>query len=555
MRDPKRIKPLLKKIEDIWTQSPDLRLCQLIGNCFHAGDLYYVEDSNLDEKLSTMYKTQLLRAEKKVKRKPYFLYVILLIVFILFAVSRVFACDEVIINAKENWLQSRTLKRVKEVDSTAIILRNEYNVLLIKTKNNNFCTDLQRNKRKNKTAKISCSCNLPVQFLDDEPNIVNDTFYPYQWNLKAVHVDEAWTLSTGSDDTYVAVLDSGIDYDSKDLESNIWQKDYLNVDRYYHGTAVASIIASQGNDEYGLAGINWKTNVIPVKMLGDIVLTYDLISGMNWVIQLHSIGIPIRAMNASYGRLTFDQTEYDIIQKAQNEGIILVAAAGNNNFNVDLDKKLFPAAYDLENIISVGSINEDFTKSSFSNYGQGVDILAPGGSVYIGKPGNIFTKGSGTSFSAPHVTGAITLLDSYTGGYLSWQELKWAILESATQHPELSEYAFNGRVLNVYEALKLYQYNPYKPIASVIHNVKVRLTNRSKLKVKIIIKNNITGQLQTKVTRKRNYDIKLPRGFYTFSIANKNIRRPNWRKLKYDIFLINDNRILFTIVPSPKKKK
>lgn len=476
------------------------------------------------------------------------------IIISLFA-ANTFAQD-IIINAKASYLQPRVIKSLKEIDPDIVILRNEYNVLLLKTKNKNFCRNLRFRERKSKTHnRLSCSYNLPVHFLDEM--LINDTLYKDQWNLQAVHAEEAWTLSTGSDDTYVAILDTGIDYDSIDLSPNIWQKDYLNVDRYFHGTAVASVIASQGNNGYGLAGINWKTNIIPVKMLGDVILTFDMISAMNWVVELRSIGIPIRAINASYGRFYFDKTEYDAIKKLEDSGVIFVAAAGNSNFNVDSEtaKKMYPASYDLENIISVGSINKELKHSYFSNYGKTIDILAPGENLYISKPGNLFTTASGTSFSAPHVTGAITLLDSYTGGYLTWQEIKSTILETATEYESLSDYAYHGRVLNIFAALQKYEYSPYQYADSINYLVEIRIKNKSKIRVQVLIKNNITGKIISKHTRKRNYDVILARGFYSFYIGNKNIKKgSNKARLKYNVFLTSPQRILFDVVLKKEKK-
>lgn len=552
MRDPKRIKPILEKIEAIWTQSPDLRLCQLIGNCFPAGDNYYVEDNILDEKLSTLYKTQLLKAPKKNKKgffKRHPILFILFILFLLFAAKTVFA-EDIIVNAKAEHFHNRTLKTLREIDPKIKLIRNEYSVFLLRSTSKDFCKKLRAKQRKQKKPRLSCSYNLPVHFCQIDIPIIDDTYYNDQWNLGIVHAQEAWTLTIGSKNSFVAVMDTGIDYDNTDLSPNIWMKDYSNVDNHFHGTAVSSIIGSQGNNGFGIAGINWSTNIIPVKIIQQ-PLTYDLISGMNYVIGLKNIGIPIRAINASYGRPTFDQTEYDVIQKAQNAGIIIVAAAGNDGWNSD-EKSYYPMGYDLDNIISVGSIGQTLEKSYFSNYGHSIDIVAPGEKLLVAKLGNGIMYSSGTSFSAPHVTGAITLLDSYTGGYLTWQELKQTILETATEYSHLEPYVNRGRVLNVYNALQRYQFhNMYKPINVEYHLVKFRIKNTNNVRVKLLIQNNITKQVLAKSIAKRNYDIVLPRGLYQFSIANNKRIKPTKNR---SVFLISEKRIEFKIILKKKKK-
>lgn len=174
----------------------------------------------------------------------------------------------------------------------------------------------------------------------------------------------------------------------------------------YHGTMVAGIAAANANNSVGIAGVDWNTKILPLQSLDDDGYG-DSITVGNAIIYATDMGADV--INVSLGTDGPDIIILQAIEYAFERDVIVVASAGNDG----CDCMVYPAKYDIT--LSVGSINQSLEKSSFSSYGSTLDIVAPGSSIltssYNSSNGtNLYQYGSGTSFSAPVVSGLLTKL-------------------------------------------------------------------------------------------------------------------------------------------------
>lgn len=302
------------------------------------------------------------------------------------------------------------------------------------------------------------------------------------WGVASINSERAWDRTTGSSDTIVAVLDTGVDYKHTDLAANMWNNpgeipgngiddDHNGIvddvhgmnaitgsgdpmDDNGHGTHVAGTIGAVGNNGTGVTGVNWTVRIIALKFLnssGSGSLS-GAIKGMNYLLDLKDRGINVRAVNNSWGGGGFSQPLYDVFKRAGEVGIVLAIAAGNESNDNDANPT-YPASMDLPNIISVAAIDRDANVASFSNFGaSSVDIAAPGVSIASLAPGNREATMSGTSMATPHVTGALALLASSEPS-LSGTQLISRLYDSATSVSSLAGMVRTGRMLDVGRAV------------------------------------------------------------------------------------------------------
>ncbi|WP_412851920.1 S8 family serine peptidase [Ectothiorhodospira shaposhnikovii] len=323
----------------------------------------------------------------------------------------------------------------------------------------------------------------------------NDPLFNEQWalldsdNPHHIRAPEAWGLSTDAARIVVGVLDSGIDYEHEDLRDNIWQNpnpqtefdcpgrraeglgcypDDRNgwnfvsnrsatppgndpMDDNGHGTHVAGIIGARGDNAQGITGINWRASLLPLKFLAadGTGLVSDAIEAIYYAAENGRTHI----INASYEYRGSSQAEYEAIAYAREQGVILVAAAGNSG--LDLDRSpVFPAAHRLDNIIVVAASTRDGARLRSSNYGAGtVHLSAPGQDILSTWPvtrscGNSpapgYCRQTGTSMAAPMVTGAAALLWAHDPALTraDWKLVRERVLLTvapmAPPHPTLS---------------------------------------------------------------------------------------------------------------------
>jgi subtilisin family serine protease len=318
----------------------------------------------------------------------------------------------------------------------------------------------------------------------------NDPCLSYRWDLSFIKASEAWDLSTGSGNVYVALLDTGVDYNHRDLKENLWVNSDENctdgvdndgngyVDDCYgidtvngdsdpmddngHGTALAGVIGAVGNNGELIPGVNWRVKIIPCKFLnsageGDIA---GEIECLEYILRLkRDKGLNIVAVNASYGAVYPEsQIQKDKIRELAQEGILYITAAGNEGLNNE-EIKMHPCNYDLENMVCVGSVDKKGVKPSFSNYGfSKVKISAPGEDIRTLSYGNSssscegLVSVSGTSISTSFVSGAVALLKSYNPS-LSYEQVRLRLLTSGRNNPQLSGQTYTCNLLDLYSLM------------------------------------------------------------------------------------------------------
>ena len=305
----------------------------------------------------------------------------------------------------------------------------------------------------------------------------NDPNFASQWYLQnsstsGIDAPAAWSVTTGSKNVVIAVLDSGINLNDPDLKNNIWTNpgivssgitndihgwNFVNnssnvADNFGHGTAVATIIGAEGNNGLGNTGVDWHVTILPVEIgTAAGVTDQSLINGINYVIGLKQKGVNIVAINASYLSFSFPGlAAMNAVQNAGNNGILYVAAAGNNAMNLDT---VIPSGFLPSNMIMVGAIDNQNKLASFSNYGaHSVAVGAPGVNVLTNFNG-LYLPLSGTSFAAPMVSGIIGLLKAAVPNATMLQ-LKNAILNSGVADPALVGKTITGRRVDAYSALE-----------------------------------------------------------------------------------------------------
>ncbi|NBW81414.1 hypothetical protein EBR21_06635 [bacterium] len=299
------------------------------------------------------------------------------------------------------------------------------------------------------------------------------------WGIGKVHAPEAWLKTQGSEQVVVADIDTGFDYNHEDLINNIWRntkeipgdgidndgngfvddvvgwdfvnKDSLPWDDNGHGTHTSGSIGATGGNGVGTSGVAPHVRLMGLKFLsGDgSGSTEDAVRAINYAVQN---GASI--LSNSWGGDEYSKALEDAISAAAAKNIVFVAAAGNDGTNNDT-LPMYPAAYNLPNVIAVAASDSDDHLVDYSNYGaNSVHIVAPGDRVFSTVPGNKYEVNSGTSMACPHVAGAAALLRSFKPT-LSAVEIKRILMASVDKDPEYADKIASGGRLNVERALSL----------------------------------------------------------------------------------------------------
>ncbi len=317
--------------------------------------------------------------------------------------------------SKNNILKQFTKKQLSNID----FIENDFRVTASKTNQNTINANNQT---------VSASNSL------------------LNWGLRATKVETAWRQNITGRGVTVAVIDSavyykhpqleqqmlynnseipgnGLDDDGNGLTDDYLGYDFLNnkghdfatgepassVGDSTHGTHIAGILAAQHNSQdvstTSIQGIAPGAKILPIKFLDN--------SGSGSISQaLNAINYAVargaKIINASWGGSHCSKTFKQAIANLESRNVIFVAATGNDGANLDINPK-FPAYFNVNPIISVGAVGTNLSRASYSNFGQNVDILAPGTSVTSAS--SLGTQVlTGTSMAAPLVSGAIALI-------------------------------------------------------------------------------------------------------------------------------------------------
>jgi serine protease len=287
----------------------------------------------------------------------------------------------------------------------------------------------------------------------------NDTYYGSQWHYMAPSVEigganlpGAWDITTGSSSVVVGVIDTGILPHAELVGRTVPGYDFISdpfvandgngrdndpsdpgdwelagecypgspaSDSSWHGSHVAGTIGAASNNGLGVAGINWVSKILPVRVLGKCGgYTSDVVEGMRWAAGLSVSGVannpnPAKVLNLSLGGDgACSTTEQNAINAITAAGAVVVVAAGNSNLDASRS-----SPGNCNGVVTVAATNRFGGKASFSNYGANVEIAAPGTSVLStlntgtkGPVSDTYAYYSGTSMATPHVAGIVSLM-------------------------------------------------------------------------------------------------------------------------------------------------
>jgi serine protease len=350
----------------------------------------------------------------------------------------------------------------------------------------------------------------------------NDPLYPNQWHYFApgsdhygVNAPAAWDITTGSAGIYAAVIDTGIlnhadlsgrwvggydfitdvtqanDGDGRDanpLDPGDWVAasecgpGLSSQNSTWHGTHVSGTIGAASNNGDGVTGLNWVSQVVPLRALGKCGGTVsDVADAMRWAAGLPVSGVPAnpnpaKVANMSLGASspTCPATYQNAVKDVVAAGTVLVVSAGNDNHDASLHT---PA--NCSGVITVAATNRSGGRAYYSNYGSEVEIAAPGGAqsgLSANDPNGVLstlntgatTQGSdsyiyyqGTSMAAPHVTGIVSLMFSVNPA-LTPAQVTNILQATATPFPtgtgsDCTTSTCGGGIVNAYEAVAMAQ--------------------------------------------------------------------------------------------------
>jgi subtilisin family serine protease len=411
------------------------------------------------------------------------------------------AYDEILVRFREGTLEAAISGA--HVRSGARELRrfdHLHNLVHVKLQGKSVAEALAAYRANPAVIYATANYSRSLRLTPNDPYFVNGSL----WGLQNpavpgadIHATDAWNLTTGSRDVVVMVLDTGIDYTHQDLAPNMWRNTadcfndgidhdgngYINdcygINPAYgnsdpmdddvvggsHGTFMAGIIGAVGNNGIGVVGVNWQIGLMACKAFGKNRIGYDsaIIQCLEYALTMKRRGVNIVATNSSFGGADYDPAMYDAIGELMNAGILFIAPAGNG---LDEDKPIsaiYPANYDLPNVIAVAALdksdpldNKSDALYPGSGYGaHSVHLGAPGGGIVSTVIGNGYDIEDGTSNATAYVSGVAALLKASNPTW-DWRTVKNRILAGGDDDPALRNIlndTITGKRLNAYGAL------------------------------------------------------------------------------------------------------
>lgn len=266
--------------------------------------------------------------------------------------------------------------------------------------------------------------------------IANDTYYNNAWHLNTMKLPTAWETAKGNG-VVVAILDTGVNSNHTDLSANMvagWNSVSRNNDTsdiYGHGTKVAGVVAAISDNNNGVTSIAWHASIMPIRITNDssgYAYWSDIANGLTWAADN---GADIA--NISY-QVTTSSSVTNAAQYMRNKGGLVVASAGNGGADLNCT--------DNPSIITVSATDSADNKASWSDYGNCIDVAAPGSGIWTTTKSGGYGAVSGTSFASPATAATLALIKSANLN-LSNDELE-NILESSADKSK------NGGVFNSY---------------------------------------------------------------------------------------------------------
>lgn len=271
------------------------------------------------------------------------------------------------------------------------------------------------------------------------------------WFIDAIKVSDILSqVSESINKPVIAVVDSGLDLNHSEFQNKLWnnpydkrdgidndnngyvddingwdfvQNDNSPQDGLYHGTHVAGIISQITSG---------RVDIMPLRFQNDSGLGYAgaAASAIYYAVDMKLKGVNVVAINCSFGGLDSMPGVLDTaIRRANDNGIIVVIAAGNNGVNMDVTPK-YPGSLKLSNSITVAAIDQSLSLASYTNRGKNsVEVAAPGSDIYSALPNNNYGYVSGTSMAAPMVSSLVGLLKTM-GNYTAYQ-IKNAVMQGS----------------------------------------------------------------------------------------------------------------------------
>ncbi len=312
--------------------------------------------------------------------------------------------------------------------------------------------------------------------------VPNDPGLSSEYNLALIQAEKAWNISEGDTSVIIGIVDTGVDWSHPDLYANIWHNPHWQSDTKfpgdsigwdfggngngnnptpdnnpiednpYHGTLVAGTADAVTNNSVGVAGIGFRCKIMPVKVTqanqidpttGDPYVIYGF-DGIKYAVDNGA-----KVINCSWGGGGYSNAEQEVIDYANSKGVLVVAAAGNDG----VSEPFYPASYN--HVLSVAATDQNDAVASFSNYGENIDVCAPGVGIYSTWEPNNYTYGTGTSFSSPLAAGLAALVFSHFPNYTPDQVAE-QIRVNCDNIDGLNasyQYQLGGGRINAYKAL------------------------------------------------------------------------------------------------------